>query len=184
MLVKTNEREIRQSPVGIVLLDSSFEPIYYCHQSVKILFYPKKAGKLKPGDKLLPFNIQSHFTGKCTNSEFPRFFLEFFSGKRRYLCWGFSLDLNGKKSLQPKIALLLARNFRGPIFASKVSSEYNLTNREMETVEYLIEGLTSREIASRMNITSSTVKTFLRLVMGKMGVSNRSGIIGKLIKFH
>ncbi len=32
-----------------------------------------------------------------------------------------------------------------------------------------------------MNISPNTVKVFLRLVMLKMGVTTRSGVIGKLI---
>jgi DNA-binding CsgD family transcriptional regulator len=47
-------------------------------------------------------------------------------------------------------------------------------------VEYLIQGLTSKEIAVRMNISPNTVKAFLRLVMVKMKVSTRSGIAGKI----
>jgi len=59
---------------------------------------------------------------------------------------------------------------------------FQLTNREMEAVQRLAEGLTSKEIAQRMNISPNTVKTFLRLVMIKMGVTTRSGVIGKLIR--
>jgi len=47
-------------------------------------------------------------------------------------------------------------------------------------VEYLLQGLTSKEIAARMNISPNTVKAFLRLVMVKMKVSTRSGIAGKI----
>jgi LuxR family transcriptional regulator, regulator of acetate metabolism len=56
-----------------------------------------------------------------------------------------------------------------------------LTQREKETVELLIQGLTSKEIATRMKISPNTVKAFLRIVMVKMGVSTRSGILGKVI---
>jgi DNA-binding CsgD family transcriptional regulator len=44
-----------------------------------------------------------------------------------------------------------------------------------------MEGLTSKEIAERMKISPSTVKAFLRLVMVKMSVSTRSGIVGKVL---
>jgi len=39
----------------------------------------------------------------------------------------------------------------------------------------------SKEIAERMKISPSTVKAFLRLVMVKMSVSTRSGIVGKVL---
>jgi DNA-binding CsgD family transcriptional regulator len=41
-------------------------------------------------------------------------------------------------------------------------------------------GLTSKELATRMNISPNTVKAFLRLIMIKMGVTTRAGIVGKL----
>jgi len=44
----------------------------------------------------------------------------------------------------------------------------------------LMDGLTSKEIAVRMNVTPNTVKTFVRLIMSKMAVSTRSGIVGKI----
>ena len=44
----------------------------------------------------------------------------------------------------------------------------------------LLQGLTSKEIAVRMGISPNTVKAFLRLVMVKMGVSTRSGIVGRI----
>jgi len=43
-------------------------------------------------------------------------------------------------------------------------------------------GLTSKEIASRMNISPNTVKAFFRMVMTKMLVSTRSGIVGKIAR--
>jgi DNA-binding CsgD family transcriptional regulator len=63
---------------------------------------------------------------------------------------------------------------------AEIGARFRLTSREQETVELLFEGLTSKEIADRMKISPNTVKAFLRLVMVKMGVSTRSGIIGKI----
>jgi DNA-binding NarL/FixJ family response regulator len=45
----------------------------------------------------------------------------------------------------------------------------------------LAEGFCSKEIAARMKISPNTVKAFVHLVMVKMSVSTRSGIIGKLV---
>jgi len=44
----------------------------------------------------------------------------------------------------------------------------------------LSEGLTSKEIAVKMNISPNTVKAFLRFIMLKLGVTTRSGILGKI----
>jgi DNA-binding CsgD family transcriptional regulator len=62
-----------------------------------------------------------------------------------------------------------------------ISQLFGLTSREQQTVKFLLEGLTSKEIAERMQISPNTVKAFIRLVMVKMNVSTRSGIIGKIV---
>ena len=47
---------------------------------------------------------------------------------------------------------------------------------------HLMQGLTSKEIAQRMGISPYTVKTYVKLVMIKLGVTTRSGIVGKLVR--
>jgi len=64
---------------------------------------------------------------------------------------------------------------------SQVSRQFNLTQREREALEYLLQGLTSKAIANRMNISPNTVKAFLRMIMIKTGVSSRSAMVGKII---
>jgi DNA-binding CsgD family transcriptional regulator len=64
---------------------------------------------------------------------------------------------------------------------AQASQQFNLTVREREALEYLMQGLSSKEIADRMNISSNTVKTFLRLIMIKMGVSSRMAVVRKII---
>ena len=46
---------------------------------------------------------------------------------------------------------------------------------------YLLQGLSSKEIANRMNVSPNTVKAFLRLIMIKTGVSSRSAVVGKIM---
>jgi DNA-binding CsgD family transcriptional regulator len=58
--------------------------------------------------------------------------------------------------------------------------QFKLTPREREALLLVAEGLTSKEIACRMNISTHTVRAFLHLIMIKLGVSTRSGIVGKV----
>jgi DNA-binding NarL/FixJ family response regulator len=48
-----------------------------------------------------------------------------------------------------------------------------LTPREMEVLGLLVEGLSNNEIAERLFISRSTVKTHLSNIFSKFGVSNR-----------
>jgi len=79
------------------------------------------------------------------------------------------------------IALLFER----PPFAElslkrRVWKDFELTRRERQTVELLLQGMTTKEIAQSMGLSPNTVKTYLRQIMTKMRVSTRTGIIGKI----
>jgi DNA-binding CsgD family transcriptional regulator len=78
-------------------------------------------------------------------------------------------------------AIILERHGSSAAALSDLARQFELTARECETVALLLEGLTSKEIATRMQISPNTVKAFLRLVMVKMDVSTRSGIVGKAL---
>jgi DNA-binding NarL/FixJ family response regulator len=108
---------------------------------------------------------------------------EILSGGRRYSWQTFSMfEKPGKRS--PKITAVLievSHAQRKQSEAPNLAREYRLTEREGETISHLKLGLTSKEIAARMQVSPNTVKVFLRSIMSKMSVSTRSGILGKLI---
>jgi DNA-binding CsgD family transcriptional regulator len=100
------------------------------------------------------------------------------------VCRCFRFDCSVRNGSQAALALLLERSSSGNLLLEEVSDQFDLTHRERETVELLLQGLTSKEIATRMAISPNTVKAFLRLVMVKMGVSTRSGIVGRIVGPH
>jgi DNA-binding NarL/FixJ family response regulator len=91
------------------------------------------------------------------------------------------VDSQAKDHADPSIAVLLERVPSGLVSLSQVSQQFNLTQREREVLEYLLQALSSKEIANRMNVSPNTVKAFLRLIMTKMGVSSRSAVMRKII---
>ncbi len=106
---------------------------------------------------------------------------EFRSGRRRYLCRAFLVDSDAKGPSRASIAVLLERAPVGLIPLSPVSEQSNLTRRERDALEYLLQGLSNKEIASRMNVSPNTVKAFLRLIMLKMDVSSRAAIVARIM---
>jgi len=91
------------------------------------------------------------------------------------------VDAHAKNPSHPSVAVLLERGPSGLIPLSQVSQQFNLTQREGEALAYLLQGLSSKEIANRMNISRNTVKAFMRMIMIRTGVSSRSAVLGKII---
>ncbi len=49
-----------------------------------------------------------------------------------------------------------------------------LTNREMEILELIVEGLSNKEIASRLSISQQTVKNHITSILAKLGCADRT----------
>ena len=168
------------SSPGFLLLDGNAGIIGYNEEAVRILMYPTASKSGNGLEKLMADRVFSALLDRRAPKgqvEFPK---EFKSGRRRYLCRVFRLNWNFKGSQVGNVILLDRFSARVGV-VSEISKEYDLTDREGQAVELLVQGLTSKETASRMDISANTVKAFLRLVMVKMGVSTRSGIVGRII---
>jgi DNA-binding CsgD family transcriptional regulator len=164
---------------GFLLLDAELNLIASNDPALQILCFPSEASRIKQPKVLLADRVR---TTLLDHQQRDRrvFVREVQSGKRRYICKTFQVNCNGHASLQPAFAVVLERAAAGSMTSTELSEQFALTQRECETVEYLLQGLTSKEIAARMKISPNTVKAFLRLVMVKMKVSTRSGIAGKI----
>lgn len=174
-------------------MDASLGVVAYNGEALQILTYPETPEKIRHVDTWLANKIRTDLTGRHSPT---RFVEEFRSARRMYLCRSFPLDLraqahngngvhgNGVGSHPTGGGLqivMLERRSNEAVKLSEVSERFGLTARELETVQYLLQGFTSKEIAQRMEISPNTVKAFLRLVMVKMNVSTRSGIIGRIV---
>jgi len=69
---------------------------------------------------------------------------------------------------------------------NKLKEEYactllveTLTDREIEIIKLLAEGLTNKEIAKRLDISNNTVKTHIKNIYGKLQVSRRIQAVQK-----
>jgi len=164
------------------LISASLEPLYANTEAVEILAYPEKLKDIPAVQAFLAQKIRSALMDH-SSAQAPGFVNQFASGKRRYRCRAFALSPGSKEGKDsPSIAVLIERCAKPEVDTAYLFEKYGLTQRERETVEYLAQGLTSKEIAARMNISPNTVKAFLRLIMMKMGVSTRSGVIGKVLE--
>jgi len=77
---------------------------------------------------------------------------------------------HGSTYASPTVAMRVLRDVLGP--ASQPRAE-ELTVRENEVLKLLAEGLTNREIGSRLYLSEKTVKHHVTIVLQKLGVRNR-----------
>ena len=171
--------------IGVLLLDAQLRLVHHTVEAANILEYPRKPRESVALDKVLPA-IRSQIASPPEAAEASS--RQFTSGRRRYECRAFLLDSSGCGSrgdgdrLQPKFVVVLERVFPQSPDILQWCEAFRLTNRETETVKLLLKGLTTNQIAYQMSISPSTVKSFLKLIMTKVGASNRMGIIAKILR--
>jgi DNA-binding CsgD family transcriptional regulator len=168
---------------GLMVIDAALGLLAYNGEAVQILTFPDQPDKIHNLNTWLTNKIRTNFVGRQSPA---RFVEAFRSAKRMYLCRCFPLDfmhMEGNGSGPPKglQIVMLERKSNEGVSITEISEQFGLTAREQETVQFLLQGFTSKEIAQRMNISPNTVKAFLRLVMVKMNVSTRSGIVGRMV---
>jgi DNA-binding CsgD family transcriptional regulator len=169
-----------RSDSGLLLLDTDLNPVACNTQAAEILVFPNLPEKIKKWNVFLGDRVRSSLVDHQSQESLD-FVKEFRSGRRRYVCRAFRLQYNGNGA-RPVIAVLLERSSSATTALSEITERFDLTKRERESVELLLQGLTTKEIAARMGISPNTVKAFLRLVMVKLGVSTRSGIVGRIAR--
>jgi DNA-binding CsgD family transcriptional regulator len=164
---------------GFMLLDSTLQPIAFNAEAVAIFSFPALPDNITDASRFLGEVVKSKLLLKGKKGE-PEFVTEYLSEQRRYNCRVLSLRAFLKSQSEFSVALILEPSCSDDLTLQQLAREYNLTSREVETVALLVEGLTSKEIANRMNISANTVKAFIRRVMLKLNTTTRSGIVGKL----
>jgi len=145
--------------VGLLLMDSSLNPISCNDETIRILSYPEAPQHIRRLDVFLKDTIQARLLNP-RSTQHSHFVTEFVSGKRRYRCWAFHLNRHLRGSSHPALELLLERSASGLFFLPRIAQQFKFSRREQQAVELLLQGLSNKEIANRMNISPNTVNTF------------------------
>src|SRR5215472_10036007 len=83
------------------------------------------------------------------------------------------ITMQGGSLLQPVIASKLLRHM-GQQGSPRTSMYETLTERELEVLMLLAQGMPNKEIASHLTISERTAKFHVSSIMGKLGATNRT----------
>jgi len=83
----------------------------------------------------------------------------------------------GKSNLSSEATQIMISEVRNPL-----SKRYQLTKREKEILSLMVEGLSNKEIAKRLTLSTSTIQFHITNILSKFGVSKRTGAIYLALK--
>ena len=75
----------------------------------------------------------------------------------------------GRATLSPEAAQSLVESANQP-----VAPGLDLTERELEVLALMVEGLNNTQIAGRLTVSSSTIKSHVSNILSKLGVASRT----------
>lgn len=89
---------------------------------------------------------------------------------------------NGSMVYSEAVIESIVSNLQKPYVEPKVSSDVDLTIRELEVLRCIATEMTSLEIAESLQISESTVNTHRRNLISKLGVKSSLGLVSYAFK--
>lgn len=94
---------------------------------------------------------------------------------------GFGIP-HAKSSREGRLVVLMEElHAQMELSEARVQERYRLTDREQTIVAYLLQGLTNKAIANRMELSEHTVKDHLRHIMKKTNTTTRTGLLARIL---
>ena len=83
----------------------------------------------------------------------------------------------GRATLSPEAAQALVETANQPPAAG-----FDLTERELEVLALMVEGLNNMQIAGRLTVSSSTIKSHVSNILSKLGVASRTEAVSLALR--
>jgi DNA-binding CsgD family transcriptional regulator len=165
---------------GLIVTDLSLNPILIDEGAMTIMsdLSTEGAHERRPS---VPAQIAEALKGWKPNGS-SRLRVELQGLQCTYHCHAYRIESqNFSSRSEPMIALHFQKGHSADGWIDQFAAECSLTEREVHVLRCISLGFTSKEVAARMQISPNTVKSYIRLIMVKMGVNTRSGIVGKVL---
>jgi len=95
------------------------------------------------------------------------------------LVWAIRAAHAGRATLSPEAAQALVETANQP-----PAPGLDLTEREREVLALMIKGLNNIQIAGRLTVSSSTIKSHVSSILSKLGVANRTEAVTLALRNH
>jgi DNA-binding CsgD family transcriptional regulator len=103
------------------------------------------------------------------------------SEKRKYVVKATALSGSSGSQREKQYLFVMERSAAGSANFPMIFRKYKLSVREQEIVRLLLGGGSNKEIADRLRLSENTIKGYMKLLMRKLGVNNRAGIVAALL---
>lgn len=165
---------------GVALLDSSLKVIAADQGAAAILNFVSTPSENGSPAFSLPNDVLEVLRGSFASERAPvKAHVQL--GNSGYVCRAYLLTGSDQNNSEPIIAVCLERDLYADDAICEIVNKYHLTEREQDVLRGISLGLSTKELAGWMSISPNTVKAFIRLVMIKMGVTTRAGIVAKIL---
>ncbi len=88
----------------------------------------------------------------------------------------------GEAVFSPGLAEVVLEARRGPDACPRASAQTRLTDREVDVLRLVVDGLTARQIATRLVLSPRTVEHHIQRVLRKLSVPNRAALVRHAIE--
>lgn len=140
------------------------------NKNVKILAITEPLGKAEMNDALKS-GVNSYLLKECDREEIIQA-IEATLNNERFLCGKIASVLTSAEEVISNIAIIKKFSCEG----------LTVTEREIEIIKYIAEGLSNKQIADKLNISTHTVNTHRKNIMSKLEVNNTAGIVMYAVK--
>jgi DNA-binding CsgD family transcriptional regulator len=164
----------RSSP-GVLILGLDNRLLYSNEEALALL---KNLNTLPPEVRDLCEQAKTHDHNRGTGSKEPACALLWTEAEGPYSLRAFLIGAQSKKDPATHVMVLVEKiTEQHGLILKKAKTQYALSDREIEVVALVSEGLANKEIGARLFISDHTVKDHLKNIMRKMSAASRSEII-------